>query len=167
MAAAFQILIALLASPGQSGAVTTTENSTLSTELSVSAPSAYISPKHNYTVAAVNRNKSGGRHSIPTPADIADHTINSAKVTSGNDPEQDGESQTTRGTSSAVKWVDGTVTNASQITETVDTLLGSVRDGKCSSNSTKKYVLTSLTATATTTAAPYPRSPMSLSLIHI
>ena len=161
MAVAFQILIALLASPGQSGAVITTENSSLSRELSISAPSAYISPKHNYTVAAVNRNKSGGRHSSPTPADIVDLTVKVTNVTSESDPEQDGESQTTRGTSSAVKWVDGTVTNASEVTETVDILLGSVHDGKDSSNSTKETVLASLTATATATAAPYPRSPMS------
>ena len=194
MAVAFAILIALLASPGQSGAATTTDNSSLSRELSVSAPSAYMSPKHNYTsafvageqaqsrvsatrsgvatVAAVNTNKPGGAHSIPTPTDIAAHTINltnltnegetlPTNVTSEGVPGQDAESQTAKCTTHALNWLVRTVTNVSKITETVDTLLSSVHDGKDSSNSTKETVLTSLTATATTTAAPYPRSPMS------
>ena len=194
MAVAFPILIALLASPGQSGAVTTNDNSSLLGKLSVSAPSAYMSPKHNYTrafvagqqaqsrvsatrsgvatVAAVNTNKYGGVHSIPAPTDIVDHTINVTNVTNDGEtlptnvtsegiPGQDAESQTAKGTTSAVNWLLRTVTTASEITETVDTLFGSVQVGNDSSNSTKETVLTSLTATATTTAAPYPRSPMS------
>ena len=194
MAVAFPFLIALLASPGQSGAVTTTDSSPLSRKLSVSAPSAYTSPKHNYTtafvageqaqsrvsatrsgvatVAAVNTNRYVGAYSIPAPTDIADHTINITNVTSEGEtlptnvtsegvPGQDAESQTTRGTTHALNCLVRTVTNASEITETVDTLLGSVHVGKDSSNSTKETVLTSLAATATTTAAPYPRSPMS------
>ena len=116
------------------------------------------------TVAAVNTNKSGDGHSIPAPTDIVDHTINITNVTSEGEtlptnvtsegvPGQDAESQTAKGTR--------TVTNASEITETVDTLLGSLHVGKDSSNSTKETVLTSLAATTTTTAAPYSRSPMS------
>ena len=107
MAVAFQILIALLASPGQSGAAPTTDSSSLSAKRDVSTPSAYLSPKHNYTsafgadeqahsrvsatrsgvvtVAAVNTNRSGGGHSVPTPTDIADHTVNAASVTSENE----------------------------------------------------------------------------------
>ena len=196
MAVAFPILIALLASPGQSGAVTTTDSSPLSAKRDVSAPSQYLSPKHNYTtafvageqahsrvsatgsgvatVAAVNTNKPGGCHSVPTPTNIADHTISATNVTSERQtlpanltsesvPGQDAESQTARGATNAVDWLVRTVTDASEITATVDTLLSSVRDGKDSSNSTKETVLTSLTATATTTAAPYPRLPMSSS----
>ena len=104
MAVAFPILIALLASPGQSGAVTTTDSSPLSAKRDVSAPSQYLSPKHNYTtafvageqahsrvsatgsgvatVAAVNTNKPGGCHSVPTPTNIVDHTISATNVTS-------------------------------------------------------------------------------------
>ena len=104
MAVVFQILIALLASTGQSGAVPTTHSSSLSTELHVSAASAYLSPKHNdtstfgageqahsrvsatrsgvATVAAVNTNRSGGGHSVPTPTDTADHTGKAANVNS-------------------------------------------------------------------------------------
>ena len=162
MAVAFPILIALLASPGQRGAVTTTDNSSLSRELSVSAPSAYMSPKHNYTsafvageqahsrvsatrsgvttAAAVNANKYDGAHGNPAPSDTADHTINitnltnesetlPTNVTSEDVPGQDAESQTSKGTTSAVNWLVRTVTTASEITETVDTLLGSVHVG--------------------------------------
>ena len=189
MAVAFPILIALLASPGQSGAVTTTGSSSLSAKRDVSAPSQYLSPKHNYTtafvageqahsrvsatrsgvatVAAVSTNKPGGGHSVPTTTDIVDHTVSAtnltsesqtlpANLTSESVAGQGAESQTARGATNAVNWLVRTVTNASEITATVDTLLDSVRGGKDSSNSTKETVLTSLTATATT-----------LSLIHI
>ena len=123
MAVTFQILIALLASPGQSGAVPTTHSSSLSTELYVSAASAYLSPKHNYTstfgageqahsrvsairsgvatVAAVNTNRSGGGHSVPTPTDTADHTGNAASVNSESVSGQAADSQTARTTTSA------------------------------------------------------------------
>ena len=148
MAVAFPILIALLASPGQSGAAPTTDSSSLSAKRGVSTPSAYLSPKHNYTsafgadeqahsrvsatrsgmvtVAAVNTNRSGGGHSVPTPTDIADHTGNAAIVTSESVPGQAADSQTARGTASVVNWIDETVTDVSENAATVDTVRGSV-----------------------------------------
>ena len=159
MAVAFPILIALLASRGQSGAVPTTHSSSLSTELYVSAPSAYMSPKHNYTstfgacehahsrvsatrsgvatVAAVNTNRSGGGHSVPTPTATADRTGNAASVnsesktlpasvTSESVAVQAADSQTARGTTSSVNWIDETVTYVSENAKTVDTVPGSV-----------------------------------------
>ena len=176
MEVVFQILIALLASRGQSGAVTATNNSSLSVELYVSVPSAYLSPKHNYTstfgageqahsrvsatrsgvttVAAVNTNRSGGGHSVPTPTDSADRTGNAANVTSESVAGQAADSQTARGTTSAVKWVDETATDVSENAETVDTVPGSVYIKNDSDYITSETVLTMLATTTTTTAVP-------------
>ena len=184
MEVVFQILIALLASRGQSGAVTATNNSSLSVELYVSVPSAYLSPKHNYTstfgageqahsrvsatrsgvttVAAVNTNRSGGGHSVPTPTDIADHTGNAASVTSESTtlpasvtsesvPGQATDSQTARGTTSAVTWIDETVTDVSENAGTVDTVPGSVHIKDDNDDIPSETVLTSLATTTTTT----------------
>ena len=101
MEVVFQILIALLASRGQSGAVTATNNSSLSVELYVSVPSAYLSPKHNYTSTfgtGEQAHRSGGGHSVPTHTDTADHTVKAANVNSESVPGQAADSQTARGT---------------------------------------------------------------------
>ena len=150
MAVAFPILIALLASPGQSGAVTTTDSSSLSAKRDVSAPSQYLSHKHDYTTAFVAGEQAYSRVSATRSGVATVAALNTNKS---------GGAQTARGTTHALNWLVRTVTNASEITETVDTLLGSAHIGKYRSNNTKETVLTSLTAT--TTAASYPRSPMS------
>ena len=190
MAVVFQVLIALLASPGQSGAVTTTNSSSLSAKRDVSTPSAYLSHKHNYTstfgageqahsrvsatrsgvatVAAVNTNRSGGGHSVLTPTDTADRTGNAASVNSESVPGQAADSQTARGTTSAVNWIDETVTDVSENTGTVDTVPGSVHLKNDSDDIPSETVLTSLATTTTTTttavpgtvASPCPRSPV-------
>ena len=223
--------MALLASRGESGAVPTTHSSSLSTELYVSASSAYMSPKHNYTstfgageqahsrvsatrsgvatVAAVNTNRSGGGHSVPTPTDTADRTGNAASVNSESETlpanvtsesetlpanvtsesetlpsnvtsesetlpanvisdgktlpasvtsesvaGQSADSQTARGTTSAVKWIDETATDVSENAETVDTVPGSVYIKNDSDYIPSETVLTMLATTATTTAVP-------------
>ena len=186
----FHILIALLASPGQSGAVTTTNSSSLSAKRDVSTSSAYLSPKHNYTstfgageqarsrvsatrsgvaaVAAVNTNRSGGGHSVPTPTDTADRTGNAASVNSESVAVQAADSQTARGSTSAVNWIGETVTDVSENAETVDTVPGSVHLKNDSDDIPSETVLTSLATTTTTTttavpgtvASPCPRSPV-------
>ena len=199
MAVVFHILIALLASPGQSGAVTTTNSSSLSAKRDVSTSSAYLSPKHNYTstfgaggqahsrvsatrsgvttVAAVNTNRSGGGHCVPTPTATADRTGNAASlnsesktlpasVTSESVAVQAADSQTARGTTSSVKWIDETVTYVSENAETVDTVPGSVHLENDSDDIPSETVLTTLATTTTTTAVPSivasscPRSPV-------
>ena len=152
MAVAFPILIALLASTGQSGAVTTTDSSSLSAKRDVFVPSQYLSPKHNYTTAFVAGEQTHSRVSATRSGVATVAAVNTNKYGGG---------QTARGTTHALNWLVRTVTNASEITETVDTLLGSAHVGKYRSNNTKETVLTSLTAT--TTAVPYPISPMSSS----
>ena len=186
MAIAFQVLFVLLASRGQSGAVTTTDSSSLSAKRDVSTPSANLSPKRNYTstfgageqahsrvsatrsgvatVAAVNTNRSGGGHSVPTPTDSADRTGNAANVTSESVAGQAADSQTARGTTSAVNWIDETVTDVSENAETVDTVPGSVHIKNDSDDIPSETVLTTLATTTTTVpgtvASSCPRSPL-------
>ena len=130
------------------------------------------------TVAAVNTNRSGDGHSVPTPTDIADHTVNAASVTSENEtspanvnsgsvPGQAADSLTARGTTSVVNWIDETVTDVSENAETVGTVPGSVHIKNGSDDIPSETVLTSLATTTTTTttttthpstvAAPCPR----------
>ena len=138
-----------------------------------------MSPKHNYTstfgageqahirvsatrsgvatVAAVNTNKYGCGHSVPTPTDTADRTGNAACVNSESVPGQVADSQTARGTTSAVNWIDETVTDVSE------NVPGSVHIKNDSDDIPSKTVLTSLATTTTTAtlpdtvAAPCPR----------
>ena len=157
MAVAFPILIALLASPGQSGAVTTTDSSSLSAKQDVFAPSQYLSHKHNYTTAFVAGEQAYSRVSVTRSGVATVAALNTNKS---------GGAQTARGTTHALNWLVRTVTNASEITETVDTVPGLVHLENDSDDIPSETVLTSLATTTTTTAVPgtvafpCPRSPV-------
>ena len=89
-----------------------------------------------------------------------------ASVTSESVAVQAADSQTARGTTSSVNWIEETVTDVSENAETVDTVPGSVHIKNDSDDIPSETVLTTLATTTTTTAVPSivasscPRSPV-------
>ena len=170
MEVVFQILVALLASPGQSGTVPIAGSSSLSANLSVLVPSEYLSPKHNYTSTfgageQAHSRVSATRSGVATVAAVKTNRSGRGDMTTESVPGQAADSQTARGTTRAVNWIDETVTDVSENAGTVDTVPGSVHIRNDSDNIPSETVLTSLATTTTTTVVPgtlvvpCPRNP--------